>query len=357
MGHLPIVNQETLKLVIEKGCIETKGKINNKIVETAASMFGDVLATRKGDLVFPWIVDSDESEGLGFQYVFRIGGDPVFVRGEEFPIKIPLESKGLRFDNPVSEAEALDLFDKKLLWNAIGKKSLGFGHSFSHQTLMEDEKLLDLLKSKNKIAAPTEIKLGSFSDNGQKITISTLESGDNKNMISDLISRFTEDQRLSNLNLHDIKWRDGNQFVVEKALEAWLMENIDKPTCNSLRKILFGDEKTIPKWFGNYLPFGVQGSNIDIVISENNNFIYVLELKRGKKSNNQIEEATKQVLEYSNFIKRAFNAFDFKTTVIPVVISNEHKKPKPLPKNLGIRFILYSIKDNGTISFKESDYV
>lgn len=355
MGHIPIVNQETLVEVIKKGCIEIKGKVEDKdkIIETAASMFADVLAVRKGDLVFPWIINSSESEGLGFQYVFKIAGDPIFIQGDEYPIKVPLATDGIKYNIPLSEAEALDLWNQKLLWNAIGKKSLRRGHSFSHQTYMEDKLLLELLNSKNNGAKPTPVELGTFSGTGQRISIDPSKIGNNENLVNQL-SNFKADKRLSNLNLQDINWSYNGRFIVEKALEAWLMENIDKPACSNLRQILMSSDQHID-WFGNYLPYGVQGNNIDVVVSHlnGNHTVSVIELKVGRLSSKGIIKAAEQVEKYSAFIKKAFEAFGENVSVKSIIISNKNpnRRDNDTWKHLPITSIVYEIQDNGVVSF------
>jgi hypothetical protein len=358
MGHLSIVTQETIKDVIKEGYISTRGKLKKKITEVIASMFADVLAVRKGDIVFPWIVSDEKSGNLGFKYIFYVSGPPIFVKGNKYPIKIPLKKYGYEFRIPLSEAEALNLWRKKLLWNIIGKKSLGKGKSFMHQLPMEDELMLDLLKSKN-IENPRKIKLGHRSFKSIPLSINPSQK-EWKNKLKKRLEVTPEEKKISKIELRNLPWRkkSKNQFIVEKALEAWLMENLDKPKCKNLIKLILPNSKI--KWFGSYLPFGVQGSNIDIVIIHLKNkktVITVIELKVNSLNLKEFEKAAEQSVTYSIFLKEAFEAFGIKVKLNPVVLSGLPKRGvkiqniKALKKGLSLKWISYSINDNGIIKF------
>ena len=111
----------------------------------------------------------------------------------------------------------------------------------------------------------------------------------NKRIIS-----FPEKERLSKINYENLPFLKGNKFKQEKCLEAWLIEFLDSTN----KDILFGDQAKI-NWFGNYLFYGVQGSNIDIVADVNNNTerqIFAIELKRDKLNESNLKETVEQVI-------------------------------------------------------------
>ena len=81
MGHIPIVNQDTIQKVITEGCISTRGNLKDYKVKTIADLFADALTTRVGDLVFPWIIGSKNKPNIGFKYVFKVADKPYFVHG------------------------------------------------------------------------------------------------------------------------------------------------------------------------------------------------------------------------------------------------------------------------------------
>jgi len=359
MGHLAIVNQETIKKVIEEGCISTRGDLKDKWIKTTADLFSDVLATRKGDFIFPWIIKNRDTKNedpkrLGFKYVFKVAGSPVFIEGDEYPIKIPLEKEGIEYEIPLSEAEALDLWSTELLWNAIGKKSLGRGRSLTHQTPMEDLRMINMLEKKNN-GSSTKIELKKFSTSGLKISINPSQYKWDDNFFKKLM-KYPIRERISHLDIKRIPWRRNNLFIVEKVLEAWFMENIDKN--KEIENKIIGKEKI--EWFGNYLPFGVQGSNIDIIVIQMGNndekIIKIIELKMKGLNENEFKEAARQAVEYSFFIRDAFNAFKIPVKLETIVISgksNVDKIKSITIKGVKPKWFTYDLNDEGNISFEE----
>lgn len=355
MGHLPIVNQETLVSMIRDGFISTRGKLGVHKVKTIADIFSDALSTREGDVVFPWIIKSEISENLGFKCLFRVDGPPIFVKGEEYPVKVPIQSEGLEFDTPLSEAEAVDLWETKLLWNVIGKKSLRRGRSLNHQMPMEDERMLELLNSKNP-TGPEEIKVNKTYPTGVPITIDPSQDKWDPSLETRLNSLHPED-RLSSIDISGIPWRKGNRFRVEKALEAWIMENLDKPTCAGLRELSLTTDHEMD-WFGNYLPFGVQGGNMDVIIvqpKDDGKIVSVIELKVHSINAKELEHASVQTVDYSLFLKRAFRAYGTEVEINPIFMSASGRRfHVPTIKGIKPTWIQYNINDKGVVSFRKA---
>lgn len=331
MGHLSIITLDTIEEILDTGFISTRGDIGSKnekgrpyLEKTVADLFSDALATRKGDVVYPWIVKDKKSNtpNVGFQYKMIISGNPIFVKGEEYPIKIPLESEYNEYDNALSEAEALDIFRDELLWNAIGKKSLGRGRSITHQSPKEDKLIEKLLGS----YLTKKLKKKSYSDNNISIELS--QTKDNLGEYpKSKIWKFEPKERLKNLNIEDIQWvKKNGGFTYEKALEAWLMENIDSPNCD-LKDYFFNN--TDIEWFGNYLPYGVLGKNIDIVVLHQgtDDLLYssVIELKQERLTKAPLLRTIKQIKNYSNFIAKAFQLD--KARINPIIICHSDTDP------------------------------
>ena len=355
MGHLPIVNQDTINDVIRDGYVSTRGDLKEMWGKTTADIFSDMLATRKGDLVFPWIIASKRKKNVGFKYVFRIEGSPIFVRGEEYPIKVPLSTEGWEYENPLPEASALELWDPKLLWNAIGKKSLRRGRSLTHQTPMEDKRLDYLLNSMNP-SGPRQIKLGKTKYASVPITIDPTRGYWDPKLLSTL-EKLTARERLSQLDLNGVPWRDNNLFNVEKSLEAWVMENIDKAAGQELRDNILNTDLEI-EWFGNYLPYGVAGSNMDVVIIQsgtNRKLATIIELKVGSLPAKDFIDAAKQVLRYLEFIKNAFKAFGESVKTKGFVISGPsyvRDSDKSSIRQLKVDWITYHIDASHCVCFE-----
>lgn len=322
MGHLAIVNIETLEDVLSSGCISTRGNINKIWLKTTSDLFSDALCIRKGDLIFPWIIKGDSGKNLGFRYVLKAKDVAHYSFGSEYPIQIPVEEKIIEYSSYLSEDKALDLFNQQLLWNAIGKKSLGRGKSITHQTLQEDDCLTNLL-SGNSDGKFTEICGGTY-DYVEKNKISISESQNNWNdPYIETIEKINEYDRISRLNLNKLPWVEKNYFSYEKTLEAWICENIDGPKCVEFRKLFLNNDDELV-WFGNYLPYGVQGSNIDFVtiIRRNDELLgFVIELKVGPTKYNGYLEICKQVSNYSNYIKKALKSFNVDLLVTPMVLT------------------------------------
>ena len=356
MGHLAIVNTETLDEVIRKGCISTRGDLGSLWLKTTSDLFSDALCIRKGDLIFPWVVKGEKNENMGFRFVMKAMDVAHYAYGEEYPIQIPIEKIYLEFSSYLSEDKALNLFDNRLLWNAIGKKSLQRPKSITHQTSFEDEQMISLLTSES-IGAFVERQAGNYDySKAQKITISETQNDRDEVVVRDIL-RFSEGERISKLQLNKLPWISNDCFSYEKTLEAWLCENIDGTKCQGLRQLLMSNEDRII-WFGNYLPYGVQGKNIDFVILTKNDTshkAYVVELKMGRATFKDYIDHCNQVMRYSDYYKMAFNSYGVDVCVTPVIITHNSTLKttmKPTAWNdVNIPWIGYSVI-NSNVTFE-----
>jgi len=360
MGHLPIVNQSTVTDVIRDGFASTRGNLKEEKnwVKTTADIFSDMLTNRKGDPIFPWIIKEKGRPGIGFKYIFTVAGPPVFVPGEEYPVKVPLERTGLEYPNALPEADALDLWDPKLLWNAIGKKSLGRGRSYTHQTPMEDQRLRGLLDSRNP-GGPKKITLGNASYKSVPLKIDPSQDSWDTTLKRHLKSLRDYD-RLSSLDLTGVPWRSDDIFYAEKVLEAWIMENIDRPSGTKFRENVLEPNLEI-EWFANYLPFGVSGGNVDVVVIQSSRLrkvVPVIELKVGKRSLKDFKADARQVNNYCKFITDAFNAYGERVEVKGVLISGPSRQLSGSEATevltSGVKWVNYDIDDANRVNFKSA---
>lgn len=359
MGHLAIVNESTLREVLGNGHIATTGRLGKMWMKTIADLLSDVLACRAGDLVFPWVVAdrSTGSPGGGFGVQLIIRGRARFVPDTEYPLVLPVRRRALRWSQSLDEASALNLFKRQLLWNAIGKKALGRGRSLTHQTLGEDRALVRSVGNRRGVTAK-HITVGQRAPkNTLPVTISLQEqrAGGGK-----------RPRELGDVDLPSVRWVREGQFSYEKALEAWLCENIDRPATRGLWRILEGQPQHI-LWFGNYLSYGVQGSSIDLVVlhrSEKSGSrvrCTVFELKRGALTLSEYRQAADQVGRYGLFVREAMAAHGERPEFRLVVLSGV-SKPHPVAQrqSLGVEgrtgrvpisWLGYSVIDESRIEF------
>jgi len=340
MGHLAIVDEKTVMEIFETGVVQIKAHLGKHCFKSAADMFADVLAVRPGDPIYPWITGLKAGHLHSFKYKFIASGKPWLNKGDPFPIKIPIRSTYYEANNPLTEAAALDLFLPPLLWNAIGKKSLGRGRAFSHQTKEEDNKLDKLLDLKVGNVAIT--RSSEESSSGWAITIDQARP----------YQRLRSIKSLSEFEPAGFGWRRKCFFKYEKALEGWLTENIDKEGCEGFWSFF---EPGNVAWFGNYLPFGLQGSNIDLVVvrelRSTATEVYVIELKMGPLNLSEWQNASRQAEEYASFIKRAFKSFGKEFIVRPVVLAGPKKRRFQGEPTNGV-WISYKIKE-GRVHFEK----
>ena len=145
MGHLVIVNAATYEKTIASGFIGVRASLGANsatkpsILGQYADLAADLLGVRPGDLIFPWLTDT--SRGVAFRNVSVAQSRVYRLPGVAMPLRVNLEEESRNFVG-LTEADALDLWEHRLLWNAIGKKSLGRPRTLTHQTPYEDAELL-----------------------------------------------------------------------------------------------------------------------------------------------------------------------------------------------------------------------
>ena len=362
MGHLAIVVKSTLELIDkDRPYISYRGTLRDDIYKTIADLFADALTVREDDKIFTWCVNETGAKGNGFDRYYIADGNVLFMPEEEFPIKVGIKEL-YKYDNAVSEVTALDLFREKILWNAIGKKSLGRGRSLSHQTIDEDAILIDLLNEANKDSGPSRIVYAPIDYSGSKVIEISNFSFTESNPPT--MGRRIDDGGgkyhipLNSVPIETIIWNKGNHFLCEKALEAYLCSNIDKNVVNFCK--IIGHPRFTVKWLGNYLPFGVQGSSMDMVVEIEQGpkrKVILLELKDDTFGYSAYkQDVDSQILPYQDFVKKAFKKNrGGKITVESVFLSHSpHRTPNPEEKPIykGVKWIGYNIDNpSGTVSF------
>lgn len=348
MGHLCIVNRETVAATIGRGAVRTRAELAGKklSVSQLADLFADALVVRRNDRIFPWLTGVQQA--VAFNTVCRAEGRAQFHAGSDYPIVIPLQAHQEHYPG-ITEASALDLWATRLLWNAIGKKSLGRGRSITHQTELEDTELVERLLSTGAPRALT-VPTAELAE-CEPLTLRTRPGGAQAFEELDSIAAAA---RLAAVKPSELCWARDGQFVVEKALEAWLCENFDTEAGSSLRTALLDPGETI-LWAGNYLPFGVAGASIDFVfIAESSSgarSFGVVELKKDSLSRKEYSAATAQVVRYAEFVRRFLSVWDSgekHSQIRSYVVSAFKAKPHG---GESVTHLTYSIGSSGEVEF------
>jgi hypothetical protein len=357
VGHLPIGDATTFGLYDKNGAAHIRATVGKKnkskaswIFKEIASMFADALAARAGDAIFPWV--TKQGNKAAFHTEFTVADRARFVLDDPFPIRIPVSPKHIRYDPGLPEHEALDLWQPRLLWNAIGKKSLGLSRGLSHQLIIEDAELRARLNATG-AAAKRTTKCGTPDKSGVSLKISTTNRIPDLKFEAKIVAR-DKDKRLGASDPTRCCWCSGDRFRFEKALEAWIMENYDTALGASLREALEIPD-AVPIRALNYLPFGVAGKNIDAIIEFGNSGslgCLVVELKLGSLSAKPMQQAEDQVNRYAKYIADMYPRYGLKVRVVPVVIS-AGVTIRALPsKSPDVVHVAYNVDLSGAVVFR-----
>jgi len=316
-AHVFVVDKFSFPVHRSKGFCGVKNPRNEM---TRQGLYADIKAIRKGDLIFFYHRRIDElPEEKGFRGYFKVISEPFFdntdiewsenkVLGScptckscysekgvtclECGNKMPLITIGRwqyttqhilsnriliepieYFEKPVDDNTAyLNHTNHGMLWTMLFRKIFGPGRerSIAHILPEEAEKLIRLARRINDDSSTTFPSSPYPSTTRQAITVNI---------------------------------GTGGEVPYESALEAWLMENIDKEI-----PVL---SETIPKqdmeFFGNNVLYGIGGDKIDGLVLYKRDIRYkviAIELKRGKVGAETIE----QVDRYSYWIAQLSTA-------------------------------------------------
>lgn len=322
MGHLPIVDVATRATMLASSAVrvkmpelfDTNGNLKAHWSKTLADIAADLLCMRPGDAVFPWTIKGGGGGNEGFTHDLRVGdGRPFFdPSNTAFPFGIPLDPSGHECTPMLPETEALDLFRPPLLWNAIGKKSLGRGRGITHQTHPEDAVLRPRLGGARTLAA-----IGAFALPTGAVSL-TIDPQQNQ--------PHPAPTSVAQIRWNQIQWVEGEKFKTEKALEAWLMDNIDGPRCVGLWSLMPTYSNAHLTWFGNYLSYGVSGASIDVATEhehDGHQTVTAIELKKDGLSVKGYAEAAEQALRYAEYLHAAYAHHGRVVTPYPVVLAGD----------------------------------
>lgn len=349
MGHIATVNQRTLPPSINQGFLAVTGSMGKRWYKTIADLFADALSTRPGDPVFFQLTnqapdggpihladylsyvslkDDPEApdEDHGFTGLMEVTGQPFFdptpigddaYVPESIPIRLPVSCSHY-LPHPVSEERALTHESETTeLWNPKYKKALQGSKSLTSITPEEVEQLRSLLYKHND--REHEVSQESYEgDDSAKISVDARLD----QRASGPEIRSSPPESIECLSLDEIPIVKGDEFRVEKTLEAWLMEMIDSDH-EGIRTV-FGPTDEL-SWFTNYVPYGISGKNMDgLAFHERDGILYrisTIELKKGRVGTS----AVRQVMRYARWVTSYLGGGD-RQVVQPVLIGNRFSK-------------------------------
>ncbi|MEM3726108.1 MAG: hypothetical protein QXK98_04510 [Candidatus Bathyarchaeia archaeon] len=312
-----MATDETLRTSIENSFVATGVQTSKKLgglwYKSAWDLIADLLSLRPGDNVFFWLYQRKYTGVVG---IFEVTGKfPFFhncdiggVSGKNYPFRVCIKPRKL-YD--YIALDDLLLADANYLpWVSAlsAKKALGaFGGRGRSSTPLPPwgvEAVASALEEAGSMARwyGDDLKI-----NFPKKTSGYPFDGSERQITVDTSIRLFPAQPPSYPGDIDLDFLPAvtpeGKFTVEKALEAWLMENVDRPLT---RSVFLEDPRRI-LWFANYFPCSVSGVNIDAVVlyesSDGGVRLLVVELKKDSVELG-IDKAVEQVVRYVNVATR-----------------------------------------------------
>lgn len=320
--------------------------------KTLIDIVSDLLQIEIGDYIFLWQSGCEKIYG-----VYRAISNPFYEKTDNsndiFKIKI---DTAYEFERPILEYDVINNpYMKNKLWNIIGKKVAGKSRGTSPITIEEMQFLIQSLIDANK-SKYRFIKDYSALKVENEISIDFVNecNTDIPNKLSDYIYR-------------PIKVKLGKEVRYEKALEGILNYLFRNKCIGKLSKLDIDCNNVI--WFANYLPYGLERSEIDYMVMESIdgttvNCIDVIELMSGIIDIDHI----RRCMQYSRWVASSIS--NDKNIIRPILICSEKtrearrgfkdkkikKAIKNIPKEYGfskIELYTYEITDNIDFSIYE----
>lgn len=315
-AHVFVVDATTFPVHRDRLFCGVKNPINEN---TRCGLYADIFGVKPGDLIFFYQRRIDEPrQERGFRGIYKAASAPFFdkknvkgvgdfkgltVRGTCPECRDPHSRKNGQcpncgaqhsfhilpnriliepvkyFVNPVDDNTAyINHTNHGMLWTMLFRKTSGAGRarSITHILPEEAEKLLRLLDRKNPAGPVTK----------------------------NVFERYIEPQSIRGKEIKLILGR-GPDVKYESALEAWLMQNIDKEV--PVLSEVVGPKKEL-EYFGNNVLYGIGGDKVDILcLHKKGGARYkatVIELKKGRVS----DDALYQIEDYAFWVAQLSTA-------------------------------------------------
>jgi hypothetical protein len=312
-----MVTDETFQSAMEYSFVATGIQPGKQLGElwykSIWDLISDLLSLRADDVVLFWLY---QREYTGLAGVFEVAESTPFfhnrdvgrVPGRYYPFRVLIRTR--RLYEHIAPDDLLLADIKYLPWVSAlsAKKALGafggrgrsstpippWGVEATISALEEASSAVRWNEDKLRVEAPKRTCSYPFDGSQQRITVDV-----SKVAFPAKQPKYPGEVLLETLPASTPE----GKFVVEKALEAWLMENIEDPQVCS---ILLEDPRNI-LWFANYFPCSVSGVNIDAIVvyedSDGGIRISVVELKRDSAAG-QMERTIDQLVRYVNVASR-----------------------------------------------------
>lgn len=348
-GRLLVVDDESLKIIKENKIWGPRiPELGENWDITIIDIVSDMLNFQIGDYVILWKTKSCVIDSSEFYGVYRVISKPyidtqVLNSKDENPIlmtpfKIQLE-EAYKFDNPIQEYDFInDINIKNDIWTIVGKKVKGKARASTPITeeiiQLFIKKFIDINNNWIYTAFTKEVSIPSdkllFIDLSKKL----LKPDNNLTIEQKKQNKINQAKIFKdtyNMDLVKLVTYDGSDLRCEKVLEGILNQHISNKSTRGIKdnkdnivdKLINKNESI--KWYFNYLPYGLEGTEIDYMISltvdgVNTSRILVLEFMKGTIDEDHIERA----FLYSKWVNTAL--CDNSKLTEPIVIS--HKIPK-----------------------------
>lgn len=351
-ARLFVVNKETIVNTLESKEVsvivpEPEGKkLWNK---TLIDIVSDLLQVEIGDYIFLWESGYERIYG-----VYRAVSKPFYKQdngNDIFRIKIDV---AYNFEKPIKEYDVINNpYMKNKLWNIIGKKVAGKSRGTSPITPEEMQFLIQSLIDAN------DSQYSYIKD----YSIISVENEIKIDFIND--SNSVVPQRLAEYVYQPIRIKKQNEVQYEKALEGVLNYLFRDKKQDIIQPLKINCNDVI--WFANYLPYGLERSEIDYMVMESIdgaivNRIDVIELMSSIIDIDHINRC----LQYAKWV--ASSVTNDKNIVRPILICGEKSRSSSkgfanseiqdaiinLPANYGFeRIDIYTYSTANNIEFVE----
>ena len=288
-ARLFIVNNDTIKKTLKNMEVaafvpEPNGKKlwNKTLLDIAC----DLMQVAIGDYIFLWESGSENIYG-----VYRAVSKPFYKKDGDIntPFRIKI-AEAYSFEKPINEYNIINNpHIKNKLWNIIGKKVAGKSRASSPIT---GEELQFLIQS-----------LIAVNDNHYSYNPKFEEIKVENELQFDFIKQYSNDvpKSLSKYVYQPLCVLNGTEVQYEKALEGILNLYFRDNNKEILNQLSIDIDKVV--WYANYLPYGLERSEIDYLIMEsidgvNISKINVIEFMSGIIDSDHI----KRCLQYSKWI-------------------------------------------------------